>query len=260
MTDLTDLPDALESLLEGYDSAPDRNGRSSATVLFLESLERPPLVLKIEPRSAVEELPDEAERLAWLGDQGLPCPEIRAFRRTPTHNLLLMTRVPGEDLSATGERDPQACVLRLADALRRLHALPVADCPFGYRLPRRLEAAAARIAADAVDLEDFYAERTDETPAALLERLRRAPPSDEDLVVTHGDACTPNFVVEGERPAAYIDCGRLGVADRHQDLALAARTIESDLGPQWLAPFYARYGAQPDPARLEFYRLMDEFF
>ena len=45
------------------------------------------------------------------------------------------------------------------------------------------------------------------------------------------------------------------------DLALAARDIEADLGSEWVAPFFARYGiGQPDPDRIVFYQRFDEFF
>lgn len=255
-----DLPDAFVALLEGYGVSPDSVGQSGATVLLLDHPQRRPLVLKLENRSPLEELPREIQRMRWLGAQGLPCPDVVATHQDERCNALLMSRAAGHDLSVLGPDQPLRCVEHLADALRRLHALPVENCPFDQGVNVLSAGAAARIAADAVDLEDFYEDRTDQTPQQLFDLLNSNPPATEDRVVTHGDACFPNFIVAGEDLTAFIDLGRLGVADRHQDLALAARSIEMNLGAQWLAPFYARYGREPDPAKLEFYRLMDEFF
>ncbi|MFV2117138.1 phosphotransferase [Streptomyces sp. Act-28] len=58
---------------------------------------------------------------------------------------------------------------------------------------------------------------------------------------------------------------RLDVADRHADLALAARELAIDEGP-WFGPEYAerfleRYGAhRVDQERTAFHQLLDEFF
>jgi aminoglycoside phosphotransferase len=68
-------------------------------------------------------------------------------------------------------------------------------------------------------------------------------------VVTHGDACLPNLIVDDAgRFAGWIDCGRVGVADRWQDLALAACDIGEEWGQARVAPF-------PDPARKRFLSL-----
>lgn len=60
-----------------------------------------------------------------------------------------------------------------------------------------------------------------------------------------------------------VDVGRLGVADRHLDLALLTGSLAStDLNPTYgpeLADWIAdRTGA--DPWRIEYHRLLDEFF
>ncbi len=51
------------------------------------------------------------------------------------------------------------------------------------------------------------------------------------------------------------------VADRYQDLALAARSIDYNFGAEWIAPFFDAYDISPvDQTKVSFYQLLDEFF
>lgn len=51
------------------------------------------------------------------------------------------------------------------------------------------------------------------------------------------------------------------LADRYRDPAQASRDIEADPASEWAAPFFMRYGIDhPDPERIAFYRLLDEYF
>jgi len=142
-----------------------------------------------------------------------------------------------------------------------LHALQVNSCPFDQTFATCLNDARERTSRGAVDESDFDDEHFGATAADLLEKLIKDKPKSEDLVVTHGDACLPNIFVDGESFSDFVDCGRLGVADRYRDLALAGRSISSNLGYQWVEPFFRRYGLfPPNSSKLAFYRLLDEFF
>ncbi len=234
-------------------------GESGADVFRIETADGASLFLKSEPAAPLAELPGEIARLEWLARQGLPAPAVIDQALEHGRHWLLMSAVPGRDL-ASGPFGPAEIVGHMADALRLLHRVPVATCPFDHRLARRIEDAQARAVAGLVDESDFDDERAGWTALDLFERLRATRPASEDLVVTHGDACLPNLMASADGFAGFIDCGRLGVADRWQDLALAARSIGFNLGDTWVAPFFERYGIAPDAGRLAFYSLLDEFF
>ncbi|MBB2972210.1 APH(3')-II family aminoglycoside O-phosphotransferase [Mesorhizobium sp. RMAD-H1] len=257
-----DLPQAVLDRLEGYRSRKDDLGCSSAHVLLLEHEAKPGLVLKIEPAGPVSERPGEAARLEWLRGQGLPCPEVIDFEIRPERSLLLMTRLAGADLaSSVGRLAPERIVEILADSLKSMHAIDPAACPFDHRIDIRIEDARARVEAGEVDEEDFDDERAGRTAESVFEELLRLKPASEELVVTHGDACLPNFMAGTGAFTGFIDCGRLGLADRHQDLALATWSIRYNLGEDWVEPFLEAYGGPAvDEKKIAYYRLLDEFF
>jgi aminoglycoside phosphotransferase len=206
-----------------------------------------------------DDLVGEGARLSWLRAHGIPAAEV--LECAP--GLLVTAEVPG--ISAA-EEWPAASRPRVIDALadlaRALHSLPIADCPFD----RRLAVTVPQALAAEVDLDDLDGERTGWSRDDLAARLIADRPPDEDLVVCHGDLCLPNVVLDPAtgRVTGLVDAGRLGVADRWTDLALATRSLAGDLNPQygqWAADgFLARYGIAPDPAKNDFYRLLDEFF
>ncbi len=90
-------------------------------------------------------------------------------------------------------------------------------------------------------------------------------PTQEDLVFVHGDFCLPNVLLEpageGLTMTGLVDCGRAGIGDRHQDLALAMRSLTYNFDADTIAPFLNAYGGPPVDSRiLEFFTILDEFF
>lgn len=235
-------------------------GESRAEVFRIRRASGPDLFLKSEPIQTPCELPGEIERLQWMARHGLPAPVVVDVATHHDRHWLLMSAVDGQDLASASHLPPSQAVGIVATALRALHRVPAASCPFDHRLETRIAAARLAIDAGLVDEADFDDERLGRTAEDAYAELLSTQPGTQDLVVTHGDACLPNFMAQEGAFTGYIDCGRLGVSDRHQDLALAARSIAHNLGDEWVAPFYRAYGIEPDHARIAFYCLLDEFF
>jgi aminoglycoside 3'-phosphotransferase-2 len=257
----TGLPPDFRDMLTGYSWARQTIGHSDAHVFKMEADNRPVLFLKTEPDGPFSELADEAARLRWLAGQDIPCPQVTAFEIHDGYGWLLTSAVAGKDLVSSGHVPASSVIAIVAGALRELHTLDVRTCPFDHSLDRRIAHARVRMEAGIVDEADFDDEREDRTAREIFEELLALRPSTEEPVVAHGDACLPNFMADGGRFSGFVDCSRLAVADRYQDLALTCWSIRLNLGEEWVQPFLALYGLpEADPEKLSYYRLLDEFF
>lgn len=235
-------------------------GESQADVFRLRRDREKDLFLKSDRIRPLCELPDEVARLRWMKQLDLPVPTVLDTGTENGRHWLLMSAVAGRDLASASDLTAPQIIRIMAGALRTLHQIPIAQCPFDHNLQQRLSDARERLDAGLIDATDFDDERQGQSAKQLFAELSTTCPNTHDLVVTHGDAYLPNFMADGNRFSGFIDCGRLGVSDRYQDLALAARSISNELGKEWVAPFFQDYGVEPDEARIAFYALLDEFF
>jgi aminoglycoside 3'-phosphotransferase-2 len=253
------VPAAWQERLASYDWAEQTIGMSRASVFRLAAPGEPTLFIKTEP-AAHAELPGEIARLRWLEGKGVAAPRVIDAIAEVDRHYLLMSAVLGVDFASQPETDPKSLVRAAALALRELHTLPIADCPFDRRITPMLAMAEDNIAAGLVDTDDFDTEHLGRDPAELLAEAAAGRPAETDLVVCHGDASMPNFMGENGQFTGFVDCGRLGIADRYQDLALAAWSIAFNYGDAAVPLFFNAYGVTPDEPKLAFYRLLDEFF
>ncbi|OYN90830.1 phosphotransferase [Parenemella sanctibonifatiensis] len=212
----------------------------------------PPSYLKYGPAHLEFEPKEEAERLSWLAfaAPSLTVPRVLAQGTVTTsagdHRWLHTAAIPGDTAihprfqSTTALA--QVTVTELGRALRCWHdQLEVASCPWTWSVADRLE---------------LLAELGVPQPQRQL-FADRVPPL--DLVVCHGDACNPNFLMEPTGEADHVtwtgtvDLGALGVADRYADLAPAILSLGWNFPGIDPAHFWRGYGLQPDLAKLRYY-------
>ncbi|MEU0122099.1 APH(3'') family aminoglycoside O-phosphotransferase [Streptomyces albidoflavus] len=222
----------------------------------------------VGPEGAAE-LAEERDRAAWLRGQGVPGPRVLDWRAGEAGACLVTGAVPGVPADQVPAEQLAAAWAGIADAVRRLHEVPVSACPFGRRLDAMVAVAREVVARDAVNPEFLSDEQRGTPGPELLDRLTRQlalrrEQEAADLVVCHGDLCLPNIVLDPETldVSGFIDLGRLGVADRHADLALLLANARETWPDEERArgadaAFAERYGLAPDTGRLRFYLHLD---
>lgn len=234
------VPEPVRAVLVRYGAAPDARALPAAWVnavggvTFALSGPAGDVFCKWAPPHEALDLAAEAGRSRWAA-RWLPVPHVLEHGTGPDGAWLVSRALPGTTAVAPGWRArPEVAVPALGRALRRFHdTLPVADCPFDWSVPYRL----ARAVGDTSQLGD--------------------PPPVERLVVCHGDACNPNFLLDEQGVCSgFVDLGGLGVADRWADLAAATMSLVWNYGEGHELAFLAAYGVAPDPGRTSYYRAL----
>lgn len=256
------LPGELREALDGYVGTRVRSGESGARVYRLMREGRRTLYLKQGAGRVARQVMEEVVRLQWLNDH-LPSPRVRRFGGDGGSAWILTEALPGrpadECLAAEGASRVET-VRAMAGFMRRLHGLPVETCPFQADHRIRMAQARSNMEAGVVDVEDFDEQRRGWTAEKVWSELKAMIPARFERVVTHGDFSLGNIFIDRGRVTGMIDAGRLGVADRYQDVAILWNNL-SESGAGLQRAFLTEYGVRRlDRRRLEFHLCLDEFF
>jgi aminoglycoside phosphotransferase len=193
------------------------------------------MFLKLVARDWTPPADAEVTRLRWAMDR-LPVPVVLDSGHDTDFDWILTAALRGRNAIDPEVRcEPEVLAGALGRGLRGFHDAPAKDCPFDARndiVMRRLR--------DRVDFSEYE----------TLEALR---PASEDLVLTHGDACLPNFLIDAWAVTGFVDVGELGLADRWRDIAVALWSLDRNLGPGWGDTFLQAYGIARDERKIEFY-------
>jgi len=194
---------------------------------------------EVNPKYRGNDLHAEAERLRWASDW-VEVPEVLDCIDVDGGELLVTQGIEGRAASSPFWcARPEEAARAIGKGLRAFHdALPVAECPFSWSVAERVKHAGL--------------EGTPEGDALIAEQ----PPMDDDeLVVCHGDACAPNYLLSNfGYVVGFLDLGRLGVGSRWADLAVAAWSTDWNYGPGYEDFVYQGYGIKPTDEKIAYYR------
>ena len=255
------IPNQIKEIVGNQKYQQNDIGMSGSKVLMY-----PEYVLKIQQHTA--ESDNEKNLESWLNGK-IPIPKIFVYCVDNGVSYTLMSRVKGEMLCDEKYlNNPKKSIQLAAKGLKMLWSVDVGDCPYHVsHLEERLNAARWNVENDIVDLDNVEADTFGlqgfASPEELIDWLERNRP-EEDIVLTHGDFCLPNIFIHNDKISGFIDNGKMGPADRWQDIAIVLRSLEHnfegkycDFDPQMLLN---ELGIEMDIKKNRYYKLLDELF
>ena len=264
MNQIKQLPENIRKYLPDETYETDHIGMSDSSVLLFRDK-----ILKVQENT--REAETEYLMMQWLNGR-LPVPQVYAHEVQGDTSYLLMSKCQGD--MACAEKymsDPELQVEMLAKALKKLWAVDISGCPSDWSLKIKLEAARFNVEHGLVDVENTepgtFGEGGFENPGALLDWLYKNQP-EEELVLSHGDFCLPNILIDGSA-IQYIDLGRTGIADKWCDIALCYRSLSHNYDGTYSGQSYSglddlllfrKLGLAPDWEKIRYYILLDELF
>ncbi len=265
---LENCPQKLRQLLckiEKEEFQSDEIGLSESQVYLF-----PNQVLKIQEDN--EEARNEAAMMDWLQGR-VPAPQVIAHVCEGGRSYLLMTRTAGK--MACDEEymsNPRRLTQMLAEALKLLWRTDITGCPGKWGIERKLSMAEYWVEHDMVSMEDAepdtYGKDGFRSPKELYGWLAEHKPPEEP-VLSHGDFTLPNLIFSGNELKGFIDLGRMGAADKWQDIALCYRSLlhnyDGKYGGRRYEGFrpkmlFEQLGMEPDWEKIRYYILLDELF
>ena len=215
------------------------------------------IFIKWAPANSGIDLAVEQVKLKWAITYTL-VPTVLEFGKDEKGSWLVTEAINAENaVSAGWKKEPALAVAAIGRGLRAMHdAFPVEACPFSWSTVDRISRARGRAVRGETNSTDWHEEFRGLSIEAVLAELD-SPPTSDQLVVCHGDACAPNTLINDEGEwVAHVDMERLGIADRWADLAIASWSTQWNYGPGWEGLLYDSYGIDPDLEKIGFYRLL----
>ena len=259
------IPEIINDLISGKSYVFDETGMSDSSVLIFDDM-----VLKIQKDSPF--IRNEHLMMKWLENK-VSVPECISNITENGVNYLLMSRISGK-MACDDEfmNDSNLLFSVLADAFNSLWKVDISDCPVKNDLSTVLKEAEYRVEHGLVDVDDAEPETFGKDgfkgPEELLRWLCDNRP-DEDPVLSHGDFCLPNVFINDDKFSGFVDIGRMGIADRYQDIALCYRSLHHNFSGVYDGKSYDGYdekmffeaiGIEPDYDKIRYYILLDELF
>lgn len=263
--DLSSVPESIRQRISGKAYQTDETGLSGSQIAVFDDC-----VLKIVPYRKKNE--ETVSVMRWLENK-LPVPRVLCYECDAERQYLLMSRMPGKmACDPCFLERPKELAALLAETIRMLWSVDVSDCPRSMDLDALIREARFRVENHMVDMDRVepttFGPGGFKDPEHLLDWLEHNRP-DFEPVLSHGDLCLPNILIDKGRISGLIDLGATGIGDKWNDVALCCRSLKwnaegvygGSAYPDTRAELlFEALGIAPDTEKIRYFLLLDELF
>ncbi len=250
----------LTNILSKYREINIITGRLGDKIVRYEDNDHNFVYLKSGTGVSRKSLEQEALALEWLSGKGITIPEILDFEREGDTTYLLITGVRGLPPYKFKERDKSELLKITADALRKFHQITLEDSGPLNTLDKYLGKIGQHLNLGVIKETDFKEANEGKTPKDVFNFLVAERQKFDSDVLTHGDFCLPNILLEGKN-FGIIDLGDCGPGDKYMDLSSMEVSIKRNFGAEWVEVFNKHYDPELkiDRNKIKYYQLIDQF-
>ena len=249
------LPEKIRAMVSGLPYEMDSVGLSGSTVITFDAM-----VLKIEDWTP--QISESMKVLAWAQDR-LPVPRILCHQVMEGKSYLLMSRIPGKmACDPFWMERPEDVTALLAQGLHMIWHVPADPFLPSITLEDDLNTVRRHVADGRTN--DELPEWGFSSPAEALAYLETHRPS-FDPVLSHGDYCMPNVLLDQHAVSGFIDLGHMCVQDRYVDIADCYRSLKHNYDGTFGGKVYPDFdpdlflqklNIQVDRAKLQYYLVL----
>ena len=252
----------LVNILKTYKKTTSVVGRLGDQITRYEKDKDNFIYLKSGSGVSLKSLRQESYTLDWLRKRNLNVPKVLFYSEEDNIAYLLISGINGLPIYKYKNTTNKAKLLRIAaKSLLEFHALPTLGSEKLDTLKKDISDIERYIELDAINAEKFEESNSGKSPYEVLNYLKTNADKLEADVITHGDFCLANVLLDTEFNYGYIDVGACGLGDKYKDFSSMEVSIKRNFGEDWINTFYKFYdpNLKIDRFKIKYYQLIDQF-
>lgn len=214
--------------------------------------------IKLRPGSESSSLEDEARRTKWARKH-LPSPKKAYTFRMPGVAMLITKTLEGSpSYKYIDILDPPTIIAGLSVALRTMRNVNTDNFPFSppiWTTEQAVKSNVKKLAESKTKHKELHPDFASRTLIELSD-IVNASTNDKEKVLSHGDLCMPNVLLDdGGKMTGIVDLGGLHIGNKHLDLAVMSWTVEASMGEKWSDYLLDQHGTTAEDQNIIYNRL-----